>query len=170
MKKRPVIERFMEKVTPNSQGCWIWTASQRDAYGDFWLPDRMHKAHRVSYMLFVGPIPDQMDVLHSCDNPLCVQPEHLWLGTDKDNAADRDMKGRSVYVSGERHGSAKLSQKQVEEIRKKYQRFINGYTILSREYGVGRGAIRDIIKNKTWRQKRAAEREFAERRQMELDL
>lgn len=79
-------------------GCWVWTGSKlRKGYGNLWVIDRIVRAHRYSYTLFCGSIPDGMKVLHSCDNPPCCRPDHLFLGNDLDNARDRDSKGRGFW-------------------------------------------------------------------------
>lgn len=89
-------ERFLRKVKKLSDSeCWIWLGGKtHDNYGKFWL-NRTMKAHKVSYLLFAGEISDGLCVLHSCDNPVCVNPNHLWLGTQLDNLKDRDKKGRN---------------------------------------------------------------------------
>jgi hypothetical protein len=109
---RPFAERFWEKVA-KSDGCWLWTGGcSNTGYGAFWLKGQTINAHRIAWLLTSGPIPDGMDVLHRCDANYsvgdrsyrrCVRPDHLFLGTDKDNMADMVAKGRSA--SGERHGS-----------------------------------------------------------------
>jgi len=94
----PIIERFEAKYEPEpTTGCWLWTAGRdRFGYGQFTFPGNQHVlAHRASYMLFIGPIPDGMCVLHHCDTPPCVNPSHLWLGTNDQNMADMAMKGRA---------------------------------------------------------------------------
>lgn len=90
------MDRFAEKYRVNAQtGCWEWTAERnRKGYGIFWRNASMTGAHRASYELHVGPIPDGLHVLHRCDNPPCVNPAHLFLGTNQDNVDDRQRKGR----------------------------------------------------------------------------
>lgn len=99
-------ERWREKVQlAGLDDCWEWTASRdQDGYGRFQYPGpdgQIHiRAHRWTYLRFVGPIPDAMEVCHSCDNPPCVNPAHLWLGTNIDNDADKRRKGRAPKVWG----------------------------------------------------------------------
>lgn len=95
-KRRPLEDRFWEKVE-KTEGCWLWTAANGGPgkYGQFAIHAHYHEgAHRVSYVLNVGPIPEGMGVLHRCDVPLCVRPDHLFLGTAADNIADMLAKGR----------------------------------------------------------------------------
>lgn len=112
---KSIRSRFEEKIQKAT--CWIWKAGKRgnNGYGGFRVNSTsIRLAHNVSYELYVGEIPKGMKVLHKCDNPLCVNPNHLFLGTQLDNIKDRDMKGRqrnksSVkklgYVSAEKEGS-----------------------------------------------------------------
>lgn len=120
-------ERFWTKVTKN-ESCWIWTAYRRPSgYGEIQRGVRGFGAilaHRASFILNVGPIPDGLEVLHDCpggDNPACVNPDHLWLGTQADNCMDMIEKGRAKlnfdFGKGESHPRHKLSQKDVDEIR-----------------------------------------------------
>ena len=101
MPARTSEEIFMSHVDKiDGDGCWIWTGSRRGVevknghYGGFWKDGKSVLAHRMSYELFVGPIPEGMFVLHKCDVPLCVKPEHLWLGTQAQNMQDAIRKGR----------------------------------------------------------------------------
>lgn len=93
-------ERFLEKCIPEpNSGCWIWTGFAAP-YGRFKYKGKQHSAHRVSYEMFKAEIPDGAFVCHRCDNPLCVNPDHLWVGTAKDNSRDRNAKGRGKnYVN-----------------------------------------------------------------------
>jgi hypothetical protein len=107
---RPALERFQSMVSVGP-GCWEWVAAKdRDGYGQFKGNGHV-RAHRFSYDEFVGPIPEGLQVLHRCDNPSCVNPEHLWVGTNADNMADKCEKGRldirSAYTASAAARSAK---------------------------------------------------------------
>ena len=109
--KMPEIERFMQKVHKAGNGCWLWTAYRmKNGYGLFRTPAKHELAHRASYRLFTGEL-DQRDVMHACDTPACVNPEHLSLGTRKENMQDAKRKMRMRV--GESHGRAKLTNEQV---------------------------------------------------------
>lgn len=98
---QPVADRFM-RLVEKTEGCWLWKASLRRGYGQFFIARGLTvRAHRFSYELHIGAIPDGMMVCHRCDNPICVRPEHLFLGTAKDNARDMIEKGRAPKVSFE---------------------------------------------------------------------
>lgn len=128
-----------------SSGCWLWQHG-RDShgYGNAWHGGKHHGAHRVSWELANGPIPDGLCVCHKCDTPACVNPDHLFLGTHKDNAQDRDRKGRAS--AGDGHPGAKLTWAKVAAIRadNRTQR------IISEDYGVARSLISRIRTGKSW--------------------
>jgi hypothetical protein len=108
-------QRFATKYIQASCGCWIWTSFElRDGYGGFGVRGRPVLAHRFSWKLHKGEIPNGQCVLHHCDVPLCVNPDHLFLGTQQDNIRDKVAKHRQA--TGERHGMAKLTDVQVAEI------------------------------------------------------
>lgn len=103
-------QRFEVKfrVTP---GCWLWTGSRfAGGYGGIRDGDRVLRAHRVSYELYRGQIPEGLHVMHRCDNPLCVNPDHLSIGTHQDNMTDMYSKGRRIAASGLHNGAAKLGE------------------------------------------------------------
>lgn len=104
------------KFVRKTRSCWYWTGATRDGYGLFSLAVGSRNAHRFSWHIHNGPIPKGVQVLHRCDNRLCVNPAHLFLGTLYDNMADRNAKSRQAR--GETSGRAKLTEKQVKELRK----------------------------------------------------
>lgn len=110
-------ERFDSKWIPEpNTGCWIWIAcSLPCGYGTFRLNRKMLRAHRASWIIRKGEIPVGVDVLHRCDTPLCVNPDHLFLGNDQDNKNDSVAKNR--HSKGERQGLAKLTDEKVRQIR-----------------------------------------------------
>ena len=126
--KNSDLERFWSKVEKSSDGCWYWTASRYPSgYGQFWTGERTTEghpkcvpAHRTSWTIAYGPIPEGMDVLHSCHNPPCVRPWHLKLGTAQDNADDMMLAGRYILprtaASGSENGNSHLTWEQRVEI------------------------------------------------------
>lgn len=141
-------DRFLKNVKL-TQSCWIWSASKNNSgYGQFWYEQKMQTAHRVSYKLFISEIPKGKCVLHRCDNPGCVNPKHLWLGSQLDNIQDRFEKGRSS--SGENHTS-KHTLQDVNQIRDLYNRGIYTIKTLAEKYMVSVSNISKIINNQIWR-------------------
>lgn len=156
-KARPLAERFWEKVD-KSGDCWLWMGSKSKlGYGGLSVMKNGKAtrayAHRTSYELTYGPIPAGMHVCHSCDNPQCVNPAHLWLGTATENMADRDRKGRGNWraVSGERAGAAKLTWEQVRAIRKERQAGATKKAIAER-FGIAPTTVYYIANNLTWKE------------------
>lgn len=122
------IENFWAKVdkTPRPSGCWLWTGAKQGGkngrYGAFQLGWKTQKrAHRISYELAYGAIPDDAIICHTCDTPLCVNPAHLFAGNAKVNAQDMIQKGRKKIFAGEANGIAKLSDEQVRLIYLDYR-------------------------------------------------
>jgi hypothetical protein len=156
IQRRPTLaERFWLRVE-KSEGCWPWTGrrKQDDQYGMVYLPGgtktkhKLASAHRVSWELHNGPIPPGLHVLHRCDNPPCVRPDHLFLGTNADNLADRNAKGRQAR--GERQASAKLTPEAVRHIRLWVASGETAYAI-AKSYAVDPKTIKGIIRGRTWR-------------------
>jgi hypothetical protein len=155
------VARFWAKVNKNGPvpshcpelgACWIWTGfCDADGYGHFKWGDRSPGAHRVSWQIHYGPVPeDKPCVLHRCDNPSCVRSDHLWIGTNADNAADRVRKGRGRGAVGERNRNATLIEGDVLTIRRKVAAG-EKQVAMARRYEVSRVAIHLICRRKTWR-------------------
>lgn len=150
-KVKTLQERFEAKFV-KSDGCWEWGAGKvLDGYGYFSVAGMVQRAHRVAYQLYVGEIPEGMCVCHHCDNPGCVNPSHLFLGTNADNVRDRENKGRGVRPTniGEKHGCSKLTEAQVIEIRAKHESGARGVD-LAKEYGVAHQTISKIVHRRAW--------------------
>lgn len=144
-------ERFFNKIN-KTNSCWLWIAStMKRGYGQFRVAGKMLYAHRVSYELANGPIPDGLFVLHNCHVRSCVNPAHLRAGTAQENMDDMINAGRQVRVRGIRHGLAKLTEQDVLEIRAIYET-VSGITQqqLADKYSVDRSAISEIVNRKRW--------------------
>jgi len=138
--------RIERNVFYSPDGCWYWLGSTNGTYGHIMINGKIGTAHRASYSIYKGD-PKEFHVLHSCDNTLCVNPDHLFLGTHAENMKDRDDKGR--VGRGERHGHSKLTSAQVIAIR---DAALHGLTHLSiaNYFKMKRESIRDIVKRKNW--------------------
>jgi hypothetical protein len=142
--------RFWAKVFRQEEGCWEWTGAFRTGgYGHLNVGGRFRAAHRHSWELHNGPIPEGMLVCHHCDNRKCVRPDHLFLGTYSDNALDREQKGRGRPQAGEWNPNKKLTEGGVWEI---LRRLANGEsaTSVSRDFGIGPTQTRRIRDGESW--------------------
>lgn len=147
----PLESRVLSHVEYDTNGgCWLWLGSQdRKGYGFARVSGRTMGAHRASYRAFVGSVPDGMQVCHRCDVRACVNPAHLFLGTNAENVADREAKGRGGDRRGESNNSAKLTAADVIEIRRCLRAGQTGAS-LAREYRMSEGAIADIKHGRKW--------------------
>ncbi len=151
-KKKRAIKRFWNRVDRGSS-CWIWTGRVTNSgYGITCSPQGQHTtAHRRAWELTRGTIPSGMEVCHNCpdgDNRLCCNPDHLWLGTRKENAQDSVNKGTSSR--GEHHPHSKLTNEQVKQIRRLREEGQNCTTI-AKQFGVSRPVISEICAGKRWK-------------------
>jgi len=149
----PLAARFWAKVQKTA-GCWLWMAGKdHDGYGQIKLsrrdaPKRINThAHRIAWQLTYGPVPAGLLVCHHCDNPGCVRPDHLFLDTPRGNMRDRDAKRRHAH--GVSHGMAKLDEADVRVIRAQAAGGVS-QLVLAGQYGVGRRAINNIVRRKSW--------------------
>lgn len=147
----PIEEGLAKRIQRKGrEECWDWIGYKNTyGYGQFYLNGKYHPAHRVAYEMTYGPIPTGLFVLHRCDNPICVNPAHLFLGTQSENVADCIAKNRNNR--GERNGMAKLTEAKVQEIRDLYGQGHCGYVKLGQKLGIPSGTIRDVIKRKCWK-------------------
>jgi len=144
--RKAVLDRVV-----GAAGCWEWTRG-RNAYGYgvlFW-GGKLHAAHRLSYSAFNGEIPRGLSVCHTCDNPACANPDHLWLGTQKDNLTDAARKGRVNRAVGESSNTAVLNEAQVREIRALFRTGTWTKAALARLYRCTAMNIFAITSRKTW--------------------
>lgn len=129
--------------------CWIYTGyKNKRGYGSCQMNGKYIAAHRASWILHHGSIPRNKFVLHLCNNPSCVNPEHLHLGDHKDNANDRAKSGRTA--KGEKNGQSKLNWVKVSEIRELHQIGAKLYQI-AKDYSVSDNLVSRIVRNKIWK-------------------
>lgn len=143
-----IVKRFMSHVK-KTDGCWLWTSSTNGRYGTFWLNGKTPRAHRVMFFLHNGHYPPE--VMHTCDNPLCVNPDHLIGGTHTDNMRDARDKGRLVNNApkGEDNGVSVLTENAVREIRKLRSEGWSQARI-AEKFEVNQSQVSRILLGKTW--------------------
>ncbi|WP_373325646.1 HNH endonuclease [Sporomusa paucivorans] len=145
--------KFFSKVKMCDSGCWEWQGGLSDkGYGRIWVNKKLIQSHRLSYAIFNGTIPPGLCICHKCDNPKCVNPDHLFAGTMGDNNKDRDAKGRHKWGSlyGEMNPGAKLTKNEVIEIRARLEHG-EKQAVLARMFNISEIAIYKIKNNLKWK-------------------
>lgn len=142
--------RLMNKIEINEiNDCWNWKACKdKDGYGFFKFRLKQDKAHRVMWILIHGEIPEGLCVCHKCDNPSCVNPDHLFLGTNHDNMLDKARKNRNPF--GEKVNTHKFDEKTVLEIVRLYRTGLYRQKDLGKMFGVYQSTIGRIVRGDTW--------------------
>jgi hypothetical protein len=146
---KPIEERFWGSVkVAGPDECWEWQAGRSKGYGVIKWDGKQRKAHRISWMLAHGEMPELL-VCHHCDNPPCVNPAHLFLGTHRDNVMDKVSKGRQPSGVGELNACALLNESQVEAILQRAQHG-EAYSWIAQDFGVSSAAVSRICLGKNW--------------------
>lgn len=152
-KIEPLPKRILDRIEYDTNGgCWLWTGAMilKTGYGTIGYGGRSHGAHRASYETFKGPIPTGLLVCHRCDNPACVNPDHLFLGTVRDNSQDMIAKGRKPTFPGSSAPGAILHEKQIPIIRRLIADGLPNREIGNR-FGVTPDVINAIKAGRSWR-------------------
>ena len=151
MRRNTITQNDFWSRVQKTDNCWLWLGypRTREGYGGYTVSGKTYLSHRFAYLITHGELPDELQVCHTCDNPRCVNPAHLFLGTTLDNMRDRDRKGRRNAV-GTKNGAARLTEQSVRDLRR---RVSSGESIpaLAREFGVLRGAVWNAVTRRTWR-------------------
>ena len=145
-------ERFWSKVSVGRRcDCWIWMGAKHPTgYGNFGIGGNTHKAHRVAWELAVGSAPAGMCVLHLCDNPSCVNPAHLFLGTHADNMRDMAAKGRASR--GKDHGERKATRELALNIRAQYSGKRGDIRRIAEKVNLSEAHVGRIVRNQCWKE------------------
>ena len=139
--------KYWSKVT-KTDACWLWTAATTRGYGVITIARRLYYAHRLGWELANGPIPRGKHVLHRCDNPPCVRPDHLFLGTQADNVRDAARKHR--MSSGERRPNHKATAADVVRMRELHRQGLNARQMAD-QFPIGERTIRKILAGRNWK-------------------
>ena len=149
--KLPLKERLLSKAVPDGD-CLMWIgATHPRGYGQIRVNGKFQKAYRVSYEIHHGAIPAGLVVMHSCDRPGCIKPEHLSVGTQADNVRDMFNKGRANKATGANNAKTKLTAAQVAEARALYipKKYGHGAAVLGKKFGVSKMAMQEVLAGRT---------------------
>ena len=156
---KELTDTFWNNTKENSKKSWNgsicveWNSKKdKSGYGSFYYEGKSYRTHRLSWMMRFGEIPVGMFICHHCDNPSCVNVEHLFLGTPKENTADKFSKNRGNLPQGEEHWKSKLTKKDVLKIRKLYKNKKYKQVELSEMFGVTQAQISYIVNDIFWKE------------------
>ena len=145
--QKPVIDRIIDNIRRNPETfCWEWNGTLTEGYGHIKINGKMTLVHRAMYQYVYGSIPKPF-VLHRCDNRKCCNPMHLYAGTSQDNMHDRVKRNPESFIYSEKHGNAKLIEKQVKEVRKSEE----PQAVIAKRLNVSQGTISKIKSRKSWK-------------------
>lgn len=146
-----LMDKLKDSTALSESGCWEWTRTRNQGgYGEMSIRRKLRHASHISYSVFIGEIPAGLMVLHKCDNPPCINPDHLFLGTQQDNMDDMAAKGRARHVTGQSHGRAKLTWDDVAAMRELYDAGGTMISTIARQFGVGHTTACDVVHRRTW--------------------
>lgn len=140
--------RFFSKIKKEDSGCWTWLGANNGRYGSMTINRKTNGAHRISFLIHKGDIPDGLFVLHSCDNTWCVNPDHLLLGDHAQNMKDKSERGR---YWGDRVNTSKLTAPAVRLARRAYRDGHYTQAELAEILGISQPAVSSLIRESNWR-------------------
>lgn len=151
--KKEIHDLLYNNIFIADNNCWEWQGITRNNYGEIDYKGKRFKTHRFSYMLKNNNfnIPSKIKICHICDNPKCINPDHLFSGTQKDNIYDMENKNRSVHLKGSKNGNSKVTEDQVIKIRNEYSTKKFSQRELGEKYGLSSSMVGEIIRGNFWK-------------------